>query len=138
MMMWKIRFKGRILRSSQDPQNSVPILVPAYPLSLPSLAPFLNLGEDLRSGLRAFGQGIPASQEFRGMGSEGTHRLQGVISPDLRDSLPNGEEGGQRRTKMHKTKAQNTEQDSTWSNLSVVQIGRLEAAYGFLIIFLES
>ena len=134
--MWKIRFKGRILRSSSDPQNSMPILAAACPFLFPVLPPSSTwkktqeVGKDYDS----FGQGIIASQEFKGAGLEGW-QAPGGISPSSWTLCP---WGGVRPEKDHCAQDRSTGQDSTWSDLSVTQTGGLEAACGFLITFFSS
>ena len=136
MMMRKIRFKGRILRSSSDPRNSMPILAAACPFLFPVLPPSSTwkktqeVGKDYDS----FGQGIIASQELKGVGLEGW-QAPGGISPTSWTLCP---WGGVRPEKDQYVQNRGTGQDSTWSNLSVMQTGGLEAACGFLITFFSS
>lgn len=112
MMMWKIRFKGRILRISEFHGYPCPKPAPSlFLFSAPSSAweKTLTVGSNLWT----------RNPNISGIQMNGFGRKTPALGWHItwaHGQLAQGEGWGQRKTKMEPLKAQNIEEDSTWSN----------------------
>lgn len=117
MIMWKIRCKGRILRILRIP----------YP-SLSRPAPFFPYQPHPGKRLMKWAQGL-LIREFQYPRNIEKWVWKGDTSSTVACHLASwllahGEKWGQRRNRMGPFKAKDTEQDSTWSSLRIIQYKR--------------